>query len=289
MIYQCPTPIAILLAVYNGEKYLKVQIDSIIEQTNHDWTLYIRDDASSDLTLEIIAGYISKYNNIVLLSDNLGNLGFNKNFSKLLESVEASYYMFCDADDYWLPEKVEVSYNVIREKELNNPGMPILVHTNFVDADENLVIDIKDQERKAKKYNPDNISDFKYIPICLTGGAVSMFNRIGKKYFFEENILSLNYDGWLGLQISRYGKLFYIPEILLIYRRHGNAVTIASSSHQNLRYILHKLKTPVKTFKHHWWFATQMELLGYGGKFKYFYYRILVFMKLLSARLISNK
>lgn len=57
MIYKCSKPIAILLAVYNGEKYMKVQIDSIINQTNRDWALYIRDDASTDLTREIIADW----------------------------------------------------------------------------------------------------------------------------------------------------------------------------------------------------------------------------------------
>ena len=58
-IIHCKTPIAILLGVYNGEKYLSVQIDSILAQTNKDWTLFIRDDSSTDNTLFIIDKYVN--------------------------------------------------------------------------------------------------------------------------------------------------------------------------------------------------------------------------------------
>lgn len=288
MTYRCPTPIAILLAVYNGEKYLKEQVDSIIAQTNCDWTLYIRDDASTDTTREIIAAYCSRYPRIVAVSDELGNLGYNGNFSKLLELVEADYYMFCDADDYWLPEKVQASFDFLREKEQLYPGLPLLAHCDMINADEHLnVNDIR--LKQGRRFHPDWISGFNHIPLYITGGSVSIFNQLCKPHFFENNPLDINYDGWLGLQVSRYGKLFYIPLYLKIYRRHGNAATKDCISHQNLPYIVHKLRTPVKTFRYHWEMASKMQTLGYGGKLKYFYYRIVVFVKLKWARVVIKK
>lgn len=284
-MYACPTSIAILLAVYNGEKYLRVQLDSIVGQTNRDWTLYIRDDASTDGTREIIADYCAQYSNILSIKDDLGNLGYNGNFSQLLEKVEADYYMFCDADDYWMPEKVQVSYDFLRGKECLYPGLPLLAHCDMLNADENLNINDSRLE-KGSRFNPDCISGFNYIPLYISGGSVSIFNHFCKIHFFEYNPLDSNYDNWLGLQVSRYGKLFYIPRYLKIYRRHANAATNESLSHQTPAYILHKLLTPVKTFKYHWDFASKMQTLGYGGKLKYFYYRVVVFAKLKWARLI---
>ena len=99
--------IAILMATYNGEKYLKEQIDSIMNQTNHDWTLYIQDDGSKDKTLDIIKSYSDE--RIVWVDNGLTRQGCCMNFMSLLNKVESSYYMFCDQDDVWLPEKVQIS------------------------------------------------------------------------------------------------------------------------------------------------------------------------------------
>mgnify|MGYP001752760343 CR=1 FL=1 len=132
MIYKCPKPIAILLAVYNGEKYLQVQIDSILAQTNQQWVLYIRDDDSTDSTQQIIFDYCLKYDNIVAVKDKLGNLGCYENFRQLLRVVRSKYYMFSDADDYWLPEKVQISYDFILKKEEQYPNIPILAHCDKI-------------------------------------------------------------------------------------------------------------------------------------------------------------
>lgn len=117
MKYLNENKIAILMATYNVEKYVSEQIDSILKQSNRNWTLYIRDDCSSDNTVKIVQKYTSLYDNIILLSDTKGNLGCKCNFFELLQNVNSEYYMFSDADDVWLPNKIQLSFEKMIELE----------------------------------------------------------------------------------------------------------------------------------------------------------------------------
>ena len=122
-------PIAILMATYNGEKYLREQIDSLLAQTCCDWTLYIQDDGSKDATLDIIKSYDDE--RIVLVDVGLTRQGACMNFMSLLNMVESEYYMFCDQDDVWFEDKVELSYMRMKEEELKyGIDRPILVFSD---------------------------------------------------------------------------------------------------------------------------------------------------------------
>lgn len=290
MNYKCPKPIAILLAVYNGEKYLHVQIDSIIEQTNKDWVLYIRDDASTDSTREIIAEYCKNNDNIITIKDDLGNLGCYENFKQLLRVVEADYYMFSDADDYWLPQKVEISYNFLKQKEIEYPNIPLLAHCDKIITDSNLNVICK-SGWDSLKFDPDIISEYNHIPLYIAGGASSIFNnKIREKYYNEKSPFPTAHDGWIALQTTRYGgKIFAIHKPLMRYRLHDNNITVSIKTAQTFNEYLRKLLQITSTFKYHWQFASQMYTLGYGGKCKYFYYRIVVFFKLMWGRLTYDK
>ena len=107
--------IEILMATYNGEKYIREQIDSIISQTYSNWTLLIRDDVSKDDTVKIIKEYEKKDKRIKLLEDNKGNLGFVKNFEELLKNSSEDFIMFSDQDDYWLEDKIEKYINELKK------------------------------------------------------------------------------------------------------------------------------------------------------------------------------
>ena len=121
--------VAIVMATYNGEKYLKNQIESILKQTYLNWTLYIGDDGSTDSTKTIIDYYAINYTNIVKVDTGTQNLGAKRRFMTLLESVQADYYMFSDQDDVWLENKIEISLNKIKSEETANPNRPVVVHT----------------------------------------------------------------------------------------------------------------------------------------------------------------
>ena len=123
--------IDILLATYNGSKYLSEQIDSLINQTYKNINIIVRDDGSTDNTVEIIKEYEKKDGRVKLLNDNLGNLGFVRNFEELMKNSTSEYLMFSDQDDIWYNDKVEISYVRMKEVEyIYGKSCPILVHTN---------------------------------------------------------------------------------------------------------------------------------------------------------------
>ena len=95
----------ILLATYNGEKYIREQIDSILNQTYKEFRLLISDDGSTDGTRDILNEYKAKDDRIEIFMQE-ENLGVVKNFEFLLKKVEAKYYMFSDQDDIWKDEKI---------------------------------------------------------------------------------------------------------------------------------------------------------------------------------------
>ena len=99
-------PIDVLLATYNGEKYLKEQLDSILNQTYKNINLIISDDASKDGTRDILKEYEEKDKRVkVFYQEN--NLGYVKNFEFLLKQVQSEVFMLSDQDDFWMPQKIE--------------------------------------------------------------------------------------------------------------------------------------------------------------------------------------
>ena len=111
--------VAVLMSTYNGEKYLREQIDSILAQEGVDVTLYIRDDGSSDSTIEIINEYLTKTNRIKFYIGE--NIGVGNSFMQLVYDCpeDYDYYAFSDQDDIWLTEKMQVAVDSL--KEYSNP------------------------------------------------------------------------------------------------------------------------------------------------------------------------
>ena len=104
----------ILLATYNGEKYLSKQLDSILKQTYKNFRLIISDDCSIDNTKKILEEYKLKDDRIIVYYQNQ-NLGYVKNFEFLLSKVESEFYALADQDDIWLENKIEVAINTLKE------------------------------------------------------------------------------------------------------------------------------------------------------------------------------
>ena len=130
--------IAILLATYNGARFIREQIDSIKDQTYKDWDLYVRDDGSTDNTVSIIQEYENMNPNIHLFEDEEKHIGAKNSFMKLLSAIDSDYYMFCDQDDIWLPTKIEHSVDLLEKTEKKYPNKPIIVHTDVTVVDGNL-------------------------------------------------------------------------------------------------------------------------------------------------------
>ncbi len=222
--------IDILMATYNGEKFLKEQIDSILNQTYSDFRLIISDDCSKDNTREILKEYEKKDERIkVYFQEN--NLGYVKNFEFLLTKVENDIYMLSDQDDVWLPTKVEHTYNKLKETNSD------LVFTDLEVVDEKLNIlypsfnDYMKLSRKIKKYKGDY--RLQYLYNCVTGCTLMSTKK------FVDLILPLPidskyaiHDTWIACTVANNGNVEYLDEKTIKYRQHGNnQVGIEKISH----------------------------------------------------------
>lgn len=223
--------IDIVLATYNGEKYLREQIESILNQTYSNIRLIISDDCSTDKTIEIIKEYEEKDKRVIGYFQEK-NLGYVKNFEFLLSKVENEIYMLSDQDDYWLPEKVAHTYNKLKETNAD------LVFTDLEVVDENLkqiypsFNDFMLLSRKIKKYL--HSYRLQYLYNCITGCTL-----MSKKKFIN-TILPLPteskyaiHDTWVGCTVANLGKIDYLNEKTIKYRQHGkNQVGTDKISHK---------------------------------------------------------
>lgn len=212
--------IDVLLATYNGEKYLKEQIDSILNQTYKNIHLIISDDNSKDSTRAILEQYQKQDSRITIYLQEQ-NLGYIKNFEFLLKKVESDYYMLSDQDDVWLPEKIEKSMQTLKNQNAD------LVFGDLEVVDENLQTiypsfgDFMLLNRKIKKYV--NSYRVNYLYNCVTGCTI-----LSKKEYIKD-ILPIPHDSkyvphdyWMGIMVALKGKLAYMPEKYIKYRQHGN-------------------------------------------------------------------
>ena len=209
--------LCILLASYNGEKYISEQLDSIINQTYKNWELIIRDDGSKDETVTILNKYEKKDERIKILRDDKGNLGFLKNFEELLFNAKEEFILFSDQDDFWLKNKLEKFVEKIRDLDEKVLSKPLLIHCNSLVCDDKLEI-IKEEfiDSKIAKKTNSNIYFFEYI----VQGSTSMVNKkmIKESLPFLKNVTL--HDRYFHLLSQFLGTRVFIDESLVKYRQH---------------------------------------------------------------------
>lgn len=236
--------VAILLSTYNGELYIEDQIHSILSQDFKNWILYIRDDGSTDLTVEIIKRYTQKYGNINFQEDKESK-GAALSFLYLLQNVDSKYYLFCDQDDVWLPDKISKLYNKIKSVEINCEKS-VLVFSDAKVVDQNLTV-IDDSFWHYHKVHPKLLlSNKKYINVFnSTPGCTMLFNQELKTHidFGAKNILM--HDWYLMIIALQQGCIAYVNTPLMLYRQHQNN-TVGAHKTNLKRYFL-KLKNLKKT------------------------------------------
>ena len=214
--------IAILMATYNGEKYICQQIDSILSQTCKDWELYIHDDGSTDNTIAAVESYVEKYPDKVHLIDGKSTGGAKYNFFYLFSKVEASYYMTCDQDDVWLEKKIELTYDKMLTIE-NKEDVPCLVYTELrvVDSELNTIADTM-SEYQSLDCHKRTINQF-ILQNSVTG-CTMMVNRAlrDKKLRITDIDNTIMHDWWAALVAAQFGKTAFIDEPTILYRQHGD-------------------------------------------------------------------
>ena len=130
----CKKEICVLLSTYNGEKYLREQLDSLVCQENVELKILIRDDGSKDSTLQILKEYSKKDARITYFVGN--NVGPAQSFFDLIiKSPDADYYAFCDQDDVWDKDKLEIAVGFLEKEDNSKPNM---YYSNLRIVDQNL-------------------------------------------------------------------------------------------------------------------------------------------------------
>ena len=245
--------VGILMATYNGEKFLAEQLDSIINQTYKNWILVIHDDGSTDSTINIIKEYVNKYpDKIILVEDGIKCGGAKENFFHLINIAKSNftfdYIMFSDQDDVWLPEKIEITLNKMIETE-NKYGKnkPILVHTDLKVVDKTLNL-IHPSFWGYQKINPyDNSLNCLFLENTVTG-CTMMINKV----LFDKIIVNKNamvHDWWIAL-ICRIndGLIIPIEKQTILYRQHEKNDIGAKEASLRKR-MIRFLKNPIGTIK----------------------------------------
>lgn len=238
--------VTIMLATYNGEKFIKEQLDSIVSQTYTNWELLISDDYSKDNTFNILKKYQREYSDKIFLTKNDEQIHSAKgNFINLFNHVNNSdYYMFCDQDDVWENNKIEILINQISNYD---DTKPILMYSDLKIVDKNLNT-INDSFMKfTKNYFPkDDFKNFlleNHIP-----GCVMFFNKALKKKITYIPECCRMHDWWVALCASTYGKIIFIDQPLNLYRQHEKNTIGAKKRkiHISIKSFINRIKTVKK-------------------------------------------
>lgn len=211
--------ISIVMATYNGEKYLAEQIDSILVQTYSDFELIICDDCSTDNTRSILKEYEQKDKRIKLYF-NTTNIGFKKNFEKMLHLCTGEFIAFADQDDVWFKEHIEILIKNICNADL--------IACNAVITDNNLVpmgYTMQDISGIKKNLtNPDFLFSHELYSNMFQGTACLLRSSLLKVLLPVPDCIAFH-DYWSALIAGTNNGLRYLSEPILLYRQHEKQIT----------------------------------------------------------------
>jgi glycosyltransferase involved in cell wall biosynthesis len=201
--------LSVALATFNGEKFLKTQLESINKQTRLPDELVVSDDCSTDATVDVILAFkkIAKFN--VILSRNSKTVGYSANFQRAISLCTGDLIFICDQDDKWFESKIEVMSSYMEE----NPEV---------------FIAINDAEITNRELYSTGITKLQQIRTLYGGadkfiaGCCSVFRTSLQPLYYPIPIELEAYDGWLHFLGKVLGSRRVIPLTLQYYRIHGN-------------------------------------------------------------------
>jgi glycosyltransferase involved in cell wall biosynthesis len=216
----------ILLATYNGARYLPQLLESIAAQTESRWRLVIRDDGSTDATRDILADAARRDRRLLLIEDALGRQGVSRNFSLLMRhalELGASYAMLADQDDIWLPHKLAHSWELMRQAEDAAPALaPLLVHADLSVVDERLsMIHPSMTAYAGMNRRPSDPLRTLLVYNFVTGCTV-LLNRPLLEAALPVPAAAVMHDWWLALCAAATGQIHYLPQPVALYRQHDD-------------------------------------------------------------------
>ena len=225
------TKVAVLLSTYNGEKFLREQLDSILTQVGLNVILVVRDDGSTDGTRQILEYYASGRSNMeLLLAENRGaEMSFHNLCKYAEEHAKADYYAFCDQDDVWQPEKLSKAIDKL--SYLKNDA-PNLYFSNLMMVDRNL-------NEMGNLFADDEVVISKRMALIqiFTYGCTCVFNRPALEAYCRADFSKeLAHDNWIYVLSMFLGNVVYDKKSYILYRQHGSNLSGQKATGMKLAY-----------------------------------------------------
>lgn len=217
--------VSVVMCTYNGAKYLREQLDSILNQTYPIYELIVQDDCSTDDTVKILREYKEKYQQVdIYIYANAQNLGFNRNFFTAIQKAKGEYVAISDQDDIWEKEKIEIQMNSIGDAWLcSGFSKPFA-------TDPSIRIHF---DSRIPNYTLERM-----MYVGVTPGHTLLIRRdlIDKIPNLEKWISCYTYDKTLQMVAAAYEKVQFCNQVLVNNRRHLNASTfIPAKDYQRTR------------------------------------------------------
>lgn len=209
--------VQVLLSSYNGQIYIRQQLDSIFNQQGVEVYCLVRDDGSTDNTIDILYEYQNKYQNLEVIQEN--NIGYKASFMKLVEmSGEFDYYAFADQDDVWKPDKLMKAIEQITEAEDNSA---VMYCSNCIMVDNNLnyigMLHTKESIVPSSKVN-SLVQGFAH-------GCTMVFNSESRDLILKyKPKQEYAYDFWIPILLMFLGNVIYDKNSYILYRQHTDNV-----------------------------------------------------------------
>ena len=202
--------VSVVMATYNGEKYIREQIESILENLGEQDELIISDDCSKDSTRSIINEYILKDKRIKLLDGPKD--GIKQNFANGIKNTTGKYIFLSDQDDIWKEDKVQSVVDIFEKEKVK-----LVIHDAQI-VDENLKV----ADESFFKYRNSGSGIFKNIwKNTYIGCCIAFDSSIRDKILPIPNDIEMH-DQWIGIIAEMEGKVSFVNKVLILYRRHGD-------------------------------------------------------------------
>lgn len=219
--------IVIMMATYNGERYLKDQLKSLSDQTFKNWDLYVSDDGSTDQTIGILKNFQKKDSRLRAILVNQGQHGAYNNFFNVMDHVKKldtqyDYFFYCDQDDIWIQTKLENEIRILAQ--IDGPAL-CYSDLELINSDGKKLHKRMREITDIKLHNKYNIFfSYRYIWGTTMAHNLALWNLI---YIDPEinNRFNISHDNYVGKYAAVYGKIIFISSPQVLYRRHGDNVS----------------------------------------------------------------
>ncbi|ARP88279.1 glycosyl transferase family 2 [Bordetella genomosp. 9] len=237
--------VAILLCTYNGERFIREQLDSISAQTYGNWKVWVSDDGSRDRTLEILSEYHRRWGPARMEVVRGPSRGFAANFLSLVcrSEISAEYFSYSDQDDVWAKGKLERAIEELEKLASTGPAL-YCSRTTLID---------ETGARLGLSPLFTQKPDFRNALVQNVGGGNTMvFNAEGRQVLMNagSDLDVVAHDWWTYVAISAAGgQVVYDPEPSLLYRQHGGNLI---GSNQGISARLARVRLLMQGQLRHW-------------------------------------